>query len=664
MSHLPPERSKQALIPSNLKQAGTTNLTIINVEEYPECDDPVAHKLSPDPVFSPRLKQGRKEKLVISQSIEKDSDSKSKKSNFNDFLTKMEQFQKAKNEKLVNMQAIKKVQEEEKMSNLPKVKMSEMSKKILEDKKRRDGKDFAHSPNPTKEPILKSSSISTKNLKTKNLTEPPSVEKPKIKEDVKEVLVKKEVKEVKTLKDVKSLKDLKDVKDLKDGKDFKDFKTKELPSNPPQATLSPPVMSTSEKVLCSKLVKEINSVVDEVNNGKLSLNQLQTKSEEKLFLKMWTVTGAEAAGELSLENLRTFLLAVMNFYLQSMAHNHPEGNFGRIIEGKLFMNPLEVAKVHKFFELFALNRNSELKKIEKEEKKNPLHKEISKNDSKIQDSIKIKEIELKPENPGKNLPKPSKIEGKTLKIPSPERKNDEKPDQSPSIIVRLKDPNLKKLGNSGIHGKVIEKPRTDVKMMKVHSVKSLTKDREACITPKSRRTENLNTSFRSARSKSRSKVGQDSARSSMSESEWAGINSDKISDPSILLKAQDLLGAFSKPKQEEKKSQKEEVFGKDSRKTTEVVGSKLLFKKNNEFKGPLNKGIDQDLRKAQDMLKGSSRSPAKHPDDIIVEVSMPDGTQKTLIIPVDSNHKGVIQKFVRENGLTNEMGNILLESIR
>ena len=734
MSQFPTSRPKT--LPPSDKKASGPGLTIINVESYPECDNPVNSKLSPEPVFSPRVKQGRKDKTLISQSIEKDSETKSKKNNFNDFLTKMEQFQKAKNEKLVNMQVTKKVQEEEKLSNLPKVKMSEMSKKILEEKKRREG-NYPVSPVNSKEKVLKPSSNSTKDLKTKPLIEAPPdgpSRAPGFKEDLRD-------------------------------------KPKEVKIEGKKETKEVHVMSNSDKVLASKLVKEINSVVDEVGGGKFTLSQLQNKvvlakmgflngglGEDKLLVKMWSVTGAEAHGELSLENLRTFLLGVMNFYLQSMGHSLPEGQFGRIIDGKLYVNQQEVEKIHRFFFTFYENRTNEMKKMltsvssEKnlkvlkdpkleimgQEKPERLTRadtvgkfesasrpktqgsafvqkpaEVPKADqvsSSIQSSKPSQPIQpaksIQPSQSSSALhPKPSKLQIpeppkpsntsnldsltslKTPDLSSPSKLDQ---DESPAIIVRVKEAHISKSNpKQAVSSKAAEKPsKPETKMAKVQSVKSLTKEsRENCMTPKSRRSENLNTSFRSARSKSRSKA-QNSARSSMSESEWTEINNDKISDPSILLKAQDLLGAFSnKPKNapiqsslnanvketkglKEVKEAKEVKAGFDEDRKTQAKkmeeqasGSKLLFKKESGFKGHLNKGIDQDLRRVQDMMKSKSRSPDKGMEEFVVEVSMPDGTQKTLKIPVNSNHKVIVEKFARENHLTGEMANILLGSI-
>ena len=758
MSQFPASRPK-TLPPSDKKSSGP-GLTIINVESYPECDNPVNSKLSPEPVFSPRVKQGRKDKTLISQSIEKDSETKTKKNNFNDFLTKMEQFQKAKNEKLVNMQVSKKVQEEEKLSNLPKVKMSEMSKKILEEKKRREG-NFPVSPASCKEKVLKNSSNSTKDLKTKPLIDAQVLEaqvKPQgFKEDFRE-----KAKEVKA-----------------EGK-------KEV-----QREVH--VMSNSDKVLASKLVKEINSVVDEVGGGKFTLSQLQSKivlvkmgflngspGEEKLVAKMWNVTGADLHGELSLENLRTFLLGVMNFYLQSMGHSLPEGQFGRIIDGKLYVNQQEVEKIHRFFMPLYENRTSEMKKmlsavsseknikaskdlkpeLQAQDKPERLTRadtvgkfesasrpktqgsaflqrpaEVAKPDpahssaqapkaspptqqvKSIQPSQSTSALQSKPDRQAGKLQIPEPARPSTQSKPSnlsiplnltnltnltnpsnpsnPTSLTSIKPpdlsspskleqDESPAIVVRVKEAHISKSNpKQPAPGKATEKSsKPESKMAKVQSVKSLTKEtRENCMTPKSRRSENLNTSFRSARSKSRSKA-QNSARSSISESEWTEINNDKISDPSILLKAQDLLGAFcNKPKnvvsQNSLNANNKEIKGlnevkagfDEDRKSLprkgeeQASGSKLLFKKESGFKGHLNKGIDQDLRRVQDMMKSKSRSPDKGAEEFVVEVSMPDGTQKTLKIPVNSNHKVIVEKFARENHLTGEMANILLGSI-
>lgn len=713
-----PETSspKKSSVPSD-----TQNATIINVEAYPECEYPERSKLSPEPVFSPRLKQSRREKVAISQSIEKISDSRPKKTHFNDFLSKMEQFQKSKNEKLIHLQAVKKTQEEEKLNTLPKVKMSEMSKKILEDRKKRniEGREANHtySPNPSNEKTLKPSSASTKLITSKVLIEPAQTEGPKLR----------------------------------------------IPPPPESSEKKSPqkevqVLGKSEKVLASKLVKEFNSAFEEAGKGKFCLNEKETKAllmkmnflvgekgEEKLLSKMWNLVGGEKTGEVSMENLRTFVLGVMNLFLQSMGHSEPATGLGRIIGNRYYMNQEEVLKVHKYFLLFFGNKNSAARKLLDASKPETLNKvekpeivvKLEKPDvgvragkseivvklekpgyetmlNKPDDAIKAEKPEIiiklgksdnaakidKPENVNKvdNPERINKFEKKTEKFKEKTDKKVEKTDkkvektdkkvekidkkeeklenhsiQEPTK-VRIKEHQTYKTGNKHFPQGKLENSK-DLKVSQVHSVKSIAKsDRDSCMTPKSRRQiDNLNTSFRSARSKSRSRMGQDSARSSMSESDWAGLNNDKISDPSILLKAQDLLGAFSskikKPEPQIKSKKSAEMEPKMMKKVEKVenleasTSSKLLYKKNLGFKSANTKGIDDELKRANEMLKGNSRSPAKGGDDIVIEVSMPDGTQKTLIVPMKSNHQLLVQKFVNENSLTNEMGDILLNSI-
>ena len=657
-SSKPPVTSlKKSAVPS-----AAHNPTIINVEAYPECEYPERSKLSPEPAFSPRLKQARREKVAISQSIEKESDLKpNKKTNFNDFLSKMEHFRKSKNEKIVQMQAIKKVQEEEKLNCMPKIKMSEMSKKILEDRKKRnfEGKDstYAHSPSSGNEKVLKSSSASLKVINTKVLVESIQTEVPK----------------------------------LKIPPSVEGFKAK---SQQKEAQ----VLGKSEKVLASKLVKEFNLTFDEVGKGKFCLNEKMTrvlmgkmnflvgdKGEEKLMNKMWSLIGGDLNGEASMENLRTFVLGVMNLFLQSMTHSEPGTGLGRLIGNRYYMNQEEVLNVHKHFLLFFTNRNSAARKVLDASKPDLLNK--SENPEKKNLKPEIFEKNTKIETPAK-LNKPETVEKIPKAIKSEKFSNKDKNEGSSiqePVVVRIKEHQSYKVGNKNLAQGKAESFGKDLKINRVQSVKSVSKnEKDNCMTPKSRRqVDNLNTSFRSARSKSRSRLGQDSARSSMSESDWAGINNDKISDPSILLKAQDLLGAFSskakkvgneekiqkKAENEEKTQKKAENEEKIVKKMEKVenleqsTSSKLLFKKNIGFKSQNTKGIDDELKKANELLKGNSRSPAKRSDDIVVEVSMPDGTQKTLIIPLKSNHQVIVQKFVNENSLTNEMGKILLNSI-
>lgn len=637
-------------------EASADQTTVINVENYPECEEIDKSKNTNESVFSPRLKQ-KKKPTGPPQSSEKPQDPKSKK-NFNEFLSKMEQFQKAKNEKINILQALKKEQEEKEIKCIPKVKMSEKSKKILEDKRKKvDGnseiagiaKFLPFTPSPQVPKTLtntKSQSNSTKTLINKQLFDNQT--KPLIDE-------------------------------------YASTSSLTKPKLQPTIKDSPISSSNTEKVLASKFIKEYNKKFDEISKGRLTLDANKTRellrilffmsdsvessskkdNEEKLFIKLWKVTGAEESQEILMDNLRTFLMGVMNFFLVSMSHGDDSVGFGKIVSGKYYLNQEEVLRIHKMFLVFYDNRMASLKKISAQ---NTIEKLIKMED--VMKAIKNKEPKILYSGG-----KPNDASSKLTKI--------------------LSEKNLKPSTANAKSPRVSSTKRVQKQVSRIEHFK----------TPGPKRVHaNLNTSFRSARSKSGSRPQSrlarlDSKRSSISEAEGQIITSDKISDPSILLKAQDLLGAFASKHKKEKQSkgqqnevrvknrpkaetrenmQREKINdrktevgqdpeNKDKEKNDGVSSSKLIFKKKQRLKSlGSSKNFDLDLRKATELIKKNlNKSPEKlgYYDEVVVDVNMPDGSMRTLVIPQGSNQKAIVSKFVKENGLSSEMGRTLLESI-
>jgi hypothetical protein len=208
------------------------------------------------------------------------------------------------------------------------------------------------------------------------------------------------------------------------------------------------------------------------------------------------------------------------------------------------------------------------------------------------------------------------------------------------------------------------KNRTEKNTKNLSPAKSWAKlsQRSTCFTPAK---EKMNTSFRSARSRSRSKSR---VKDSPAEVEWVGVNHDQIADPSIIARAQDILGIFNvKKKEETSEPPKPEPTPdhipenqNEKSKISEVPKSKsqgLLFNRREIPSKGVNL-IDEGLKKVHQLLKERSQN-----DDLIVDVNMPDGTMKTLQIPKGSNQRLVVQKFIKENKLSQEMGKTLLNSI-
>ncbi|OMJ94585.1 hypothetical protein SteCoe_2232 [Stentor coeruleus] len=344
---------------SNKLEGKLGKVTIINAESYPECEDNDKNKPIPESVFSPRMKQNKRPAGMLSQSIEKIQEPKGAK-NFTDFLSKVDKFQKNKNEKINVLLALKKEQEDNEIKTIPKAKMSEKSKKILEDKKKKAegpsdaigiSKPSQFTPSPQVPKGIannKSQSNSTKNL----------ISKPLFENQIKSIV------------------------------DTENSSSSSLNKSKPQAIVKES-LGQQDKVQASKFVREFNKKFDEVSLGKITLDidearkllkvmlflsestesPLKKDNEEKLFMKFWKITGAEEVQEISFDNIRTFLMGVMNFFLASMSHGDDTIGFGRVISGKYYLNQDEVLRIHKYFLPFYDNRMAGLKMSAKNQQK-------------------------------------------------------------------------------------------------------------------------------------------------------------------------------------------------------------------------------------------------------------------------------------------------------
>lgn len=559
--------------------------TIINVESYPEFDYTERNNPIIDTIISPRIKNNKKNIAQVFQ-VEENMPEEiiERRNKLNNFLAKMENFQKAKEEKIVNLQALKKQQEEKEFLQIPKVKMSSQSKKIVENKKngrnldreRVDSvKSYLLSPSPKagKPPQVKRmTSSSNKNLSTKNLLE-------------------------------------------NSNKKFED-----LDRQPPKTT---PSSLKSEKVLASKFIKEFNKRFDVVSEGGFSLDINKVKSlmkdlfflsqgdektqktQENLIKKFWKITEADQMGEISMENLKTFCLGIMNYFLPSMNNGDDTILLGRVVNGKYYLNQKEVLKIHKIFLLFYENRMFMIKKInyqkkiENSTKANDIFKNLKSNETKIiyqcADSDKSIDTSYYKE---KNRRVNKSFKGRTRSIGQSER---------------FQTPNK-------------ARPRTKSK---------------------------LDESFRSSRSRS-ILAKRDSTRS-ISENEFKALATDKISDPSVLTMAKDILGQFISTKTEKKCPEK-----LLTQKSENSLTSKLIFKKKTELNSLSTKKIDDKLKLASNLLKDRLKPNLK---ELVLEVSMPNGSQKTLIIPQNACRKTAVSRFVKENHLSPKMERTLIDSI-
>lgn len=582
-----PTISQRSSFVANEKNEGEDVKAAENIEELG------AEPSSENQFFSPRIKQTKKAKTPGTYIIDEEFPSPGKKGNFNQFLSKIELFQKAKNDKILCMRAIKKQQEDKELKSIPKVRMSEQSKKILEDKKKRQDKSpLSPKPSPALQKLKseKYLSYSSRKVTTKPKASPLSPFDPHSSPVPKEV----------------------------------------------------PSQFKSEKVLASKFIKEFTKTFEDISHGKLSISEDETRIllkrmlfmssdvessvkqeiEEKLFVKMWKITGSEELLSISSDSLKTFLLGVMNFFLPSMAHNQAESKLGKVIFNRYHLNHDEVLKVHKVFLPFYENRAENIKK--------------STFTQKLEKFVKMQE-----------LFRAHKSE-KTLGVKNLTTKN-------------INERNF-------VKNEVRKNSQAKIVAKKV--------ERSSCVTP-GPGNNNLNTSFRSARSRSRSR-GPQSGRSSVLDNEWVGVNHDQISDPSILLKAQDVLGAFSVKKNgdHEVKPEKKSEFGMELKKNEEKIkksnencgkgsnmvktnSQKLIFNKKNHCLNTVNmKSIDEDLKKARELLNSRAGN-----DDTVIDLNLPNGLHKTLVIPKGSNKNQAVKNFANDYNLSLEMAKSLLNSI-
>lgn len=370
--------------------------------------------------------------------------------------------------------------------------------------------------------------------------------------------------------------------------------------------------------------------------------------EDALFKKFWKITGSEEFGEISMENLKTFLLGLMNYYLPKMGHSEETIGLGRVINGKYFLRQEEVLKVHKLFMQFYDNRVKMLAKVGYQKKIDKL--------TKMQDvfkNLKCKDTKITYSAVKGNAKSLSKVKEKI----SEKKRTEKLPIRSPELILSRSGNFFEDRGNSS-------------------------------KTPKTLRSKLiLDSSFHSNRSFSRSHsrsrlVHQTSMKSINSENESKIFSTDTISDPNILLKAQDILGQFSllsnqkkavpeKIEENEKieKNKKNERFGKNEKlgkteKNEPSPVSKLVFQKKSNLKSVNSKNIDDQLKRATVLLKQTKLGDDFSNEEIIIDVNMPNGTMKTLVIPQNASRSLAVRKFVKDNKLSVEMSQTLLDSIQ
>lgn len=545
---------------------------------------------SAEEVFSPRIKKQqspKKSKYIIDEEFP----SESKKGHFEEFLNKIELFQKAKNDKVICLQAIKKQQQDEELKKIPQVRMSEKSRKILEQKRKRDGgTDKVESQTLAKVQSQKCFSYSAKMIKSKSRFEPQV--------------------------------------------SFEEVKTKPIKE-----------VQGSEKVLASKFIKEYTKTFSDISKGKSTLSSSETHQllqslyflsedtessvkieiEEKLFSKMWLITGSESSSSISSDSLKTFLLGVMNFFLPSMSHNEPGVQFGRVILGRYHLNQEEVLKIHKVFMPFYTNRANSVKKLAQT--------------TRFEKFIKMQET-WKSQKVKESGPPPVLKQSVTSRM------------KLSKAVLGSNEKSSKNLSPAKCWARVSDKSNSKTPALKNKS---------------------MNTSFRSARSRSKSR-GKESNRSSISESEWVGITSNQISDPSIISKAQGILGIFSvKPPQPSPSIAPADILSPlsppspasppapappQSGPAVKARSQNLLFTRKPINPKPVPTEFDNHLKKIQEILRNRSS-----PEDLQIAVSLPDGSNKSLKIPKSANSRQIIQKFIKDNKFSAELERNLLNSI-
>ena len=143
-------------------------------------------------------------------------------------------------------------------------------------------------------------------------------------------------------------------------------------------------------------------------------------------------------------------------------------------------------------------------------------------------------------------------------------------------------------------------------------------------------------------------------RSSNSESEFKSFGTEKILNPSILLKAQNILSQFTKTVEYGKKHHEKEIKTENKNNC-----SKLIFKKRTRLKSVNTRNFDEKSENPTDLTKNK----LEHNEALVVDVNMPNGFHKTLIVPKNSSKKQIIAKFVKDNNLTSEMGSTIMNSI-
>ena len=334
----------------------------------------------------------------------------------------------------------------------------------------------------------------------------------------------------------------------------------------------------------------------------------------------------------------------MNFFIPYNSHNDESTPLGRVICGKYCLNQEEVLRVHRYFLTFYENRGSMLKKVAYQKKidKYAMMQDIFKNlkctETKITyGSAKSKEA----------LVQEKKTFGKEKSVANLKNSANEIRDQE---IIR--DKSYQRLKE---REKISKTPKLKRKVPKLdssyHSSKSI------------------------SRPHSRIRMRQQNSIRDLSVGDSKAINADQISDLSILNKARDILGQFSlisnkseKSGDLEEKKQKSMPIERSEKpekyeKNEGNITSKLIYQKKTRLNSVSSKNIDEKLKKAADLVKQNKIIDDFNSEEIVVDVGMSNGKQKTLIIPPNSDQRQAVSKFVKENNLSPEMGRTLLNSI-
>lgn len=154
------------------------------------------------------------------------------------------------------------------------------------------------------------------------------------------------------------------------------------PEAPPKTQKEKFANAKSIEVLAEKLEKEFNSTFEALDpdcrgrlNYSVTVNFLQqlyfinnnpenprNDDEKSLVVKMWRLLGGDESGTVSKENLKTFVLAVMDCYISNEAGDNEASNLttsiGKLVDGEFVLLKNEVNRLHRAFYMFYENRSS------------------------------------------------------------------------------------------------------------------------------------------------------------------------------------------------------------------------------------------------------------------------------------------------------------------